>query len=1551
VNNRSANEEPLETIGPYVGLRPYEESNRDIFFGREDEREIIIDKLIANKLTLLFAATGVGKSSLLRAAVLPELKQMKKESLDVVYYSDWVSDPLENLKKETVAVLRTQKRVGEDYPVYRKDEGISLKKFFRLCATFASEPLVVILDQFEEFFQYRRYKENFMRFIEEFSECVKDRETQVVFLISMREDFALELNAFKNYLPTILFENYFRLEKLTEAKAREAIAKPVARFGFHYEEKLLDTLLKNLAEREEEARLGTSPASLGKDMPAYVEPPYLQIVCSRLWEADRNDPEQKIRTESYDKMGEVNGIVDSYFHEVMNQLSPSEKKIVSRAFNYLVTPRGTKVAYPLEDLANILAVDEKKLSNVLEKLRKSRILRTQKRKDVIWYELYHDVFSNIIYLWKEKIKKRKNRIKIYTMIGVSIIYFIFILIVTGIIHLFDYHFRVVLKETTSNHIEIYRGPAKSDISNILNMSKYNAETIYQENDLEDRYELFFGKRISDFDNLNEELICLLHVKDRILAYWEAGEFKKAWELANESILEPDVINNQQILDILAVYGFNKSYEALKKHLDKPYNINKRQQIIYALSLMPPNLILDDFIDLLNDEMFEVRRKAVSVLGKIGNEKAVFPLLRLLKDMDTEVRRRTVEALGKIGNEKAVDSLIQVLQDSDKEVRTKAVETLGKIGSEKAMSELNRLLKNPDHELWTTAALTLVENVDEKSMRLLIQLLKNPDSKVRSGMAEVLGKFGSEKSEDILIQLLKDVDWEVQRSAINAIGEIGSEKAVISLIKILKAPDFLVKSRVIEALGKLGSEMAVNPLIDLLTDPDEYVRSNLVDALGQIGSEKAVLPLINLLKDPDSALKSRTAYALGKIGSDNAVSPLISLLKHQNSKVQSSAAEALGEIGSEKAVPPLINLLEVANSTVKSSTVESLGKIGSEKAVPSLIRMLKDLDSNVRRRSADALGKIGSEKATNSLIERLRDPDEKVQDCAVSALVAIGSEKVVIALLGLIEDPDEHVRSFTVMALGRLGSEQAIASILQFLKGRDNDTLRSGAEVLGELGSSIAVEPLIKLLKDHNSSVRISASYALGEIGSPIAVKPLIKLLKDQDSAVRISASHALGELCSKKAFKYLIGLLKCKDSDVRSSAAYALGGLGSTKAIEPLASLLNDIEPEVRKIAVLSLGKLCAREKTGAIKNLYTNKNEKPHVRLTAAATLLKMGDETGLEYLKEVSKQDIVNRRIEVAEIMGEAPSKQGTFLLIEMLNDENIRVKENVIISLGKAKAVSSLPYLKKLIQEPNLSIREAVVNALSEIASSDSIELLKNVAGSTGERIPTRAKAIATLAKIPHKDALQALIELLDNENTIVKYKTIMAIGKNPPSQAIPDDLINQLKSRLYDKLKVLEKRKAKWRKIRDESTEDYNQEQMDEWRSRLKEVEPREPLEFEHAFALSRIDPENEGIKLLGHHLANVREGAWMGVGKSGKVSLVEKLYWKRKQSDTPWFRHAAYRAIDHILINIEAFGGKEELNDLKALLNKLKEKEGDKIHEGVHSRMEWTIERLKERVNQ
>ncbi len=168
------------------------------------------------------------------------------------------------------------------------------------------------------------------------------------------------------------------------------------------------------------------------------------------------------------------------------------------------------------------------------------------------------------------------------------------------------------------------------------------------------------------------------------------------------------------------------------------------------------------------------------------------------------------------------------------------------------------------------------------------------------------------------------------------------------------------------------------------------------------------------------------------------------------------------------------------------------------------------------------------------------------------------------------------------------------------------------------------------------------------------------------------------------------------------------------------------------------------------------------------------------------------------------------------------------------------------------------------------------------------------------------------------------------------------------RLEAELKKLEERKSTWRKIRDEKTDSYNDSDREKWRDRLSDCEPREAREFEVAFALGRLDPVNRGLQLLGHDLANVREGAWMALGKSKDAALIEKLYRMHKQGPTPWLRHAAYRAIDNILFNIEISGSKEELKKLEDLRQTLINEEGEKkIHPGVKTRLEWAIDRLAE----
>ena len=93
---------------PYKGLMPYSETDSLFFFGREEDRKIIIANLRSSPLTVLYGPSGVGKSSVLRAGVAYHLQQEAKQNLDdygtlgfdVVVFDSWRDDPLTGLMQQ-----------------------------------------------------------------------------------------------------------------------------------------------------------------------------------------------------------------------------------------------------------------------------------------------------------------------------------------------------------------------------------------------------------------------------------------------------------------------------------------------------------------------------------------------------------------------------------------------------------------------------------------------------------------------------------------------------------------------------------------------------------------------------------------------------------------------------------------------------------------------------------------------------------------------------------------------------------------------------------------------------------------------------------------------------------------------------------------------------------------------------------------------------------------------------------------------------------------------------------------------------------------------------------------------------------------------------------------------------------------------------------------------------------------------------------------------------------------------------------------------------------
>lgn len=245
-------------------------------------------------------------------------------------------------------------------------------------------------------------------------------------------------------------------------------------------------------------------------------------------------------------------------------------------------------------------------------------------------------------------------------------------------------------------------------------------------------------------------------------------------------------------------------------------------LLVAMLLMPASADkVDDLIwDLSYDASPTVRAEAAISLGRVGDNRAVDPLIEALGDGNSDVRAAAAQSLGKIGDPKAVEPLIVILRydDTYSLSRKQAIWALGMIGDARAVDPLISVLNNSGH----------------------------PDTQALA--AEALGKIGDPRAVNPLITALKDKDRFVRGSAAEALGEIGNPSAIAPLTKALD--DHWIAGYAAEALAKINQSIANPPTetlneIDSLEPVEKEVPEeapNAVTKENPVSSEKSPLPI-------------------------------------------------------------------------------------------------------------------------------------------------------------------------------------------------------------------------------------------------------------------------------------------------------------------------------------------------------------------------------------------------------------------------------------------------------------------------------------------------------------------------------------------------------------------------------------------------------------------------------------------------------------------------------------------------------------------------------------
>lgn len=384
--------------GPYVGLDYFHEEDAALFFGREAERKRIIGNLRASRLTLLYAESGVGKTSLLRAGVSARLRELAARTHHVpVVYSAWRGDPTAGL------IDATETALGLTLPHDALEDAIA-----DATARSDATPLF-ILDQFEEHFLYAADDEE--RFDDDLARCVTRRDLRANFLISVREDaYPLLGPRFKARIPNV-YGNYLHLDFLDASAARDAVLEPIRALNadagaprFEIEGALVDAVLEQVRRGRVTMGDDALPAVNGAG-PARIETAYLQLVMKRLWDEELAAGSRRLRLETLHRLGGAQAIVHGHLDDVLAQLPGDEQDAAAAAFRFLVTASGRKIALSSEELREFSATDSSALEPALEHLERARILRPVPATELggsSRHEIYHDVLAPPIIEWRRR---------------------------------------------------------------------------------------------------------------------------------------------------------------------------------------------------------------------------------------------------------------------------------------------------------------------------------------------------------------------------------------------------------------------------------------------------------------------------------------------------------------------------------------------------------------------------------------------------------------------------------------------------------------------------------------------------------------------------------------------------------------------------------------------------------------------------------------------------------------------------------------------------------------------------------------------------------------------------------------------------------------------------------------------------------------------------------------------------------------------------------------------------------------------------------------------
>jgi Novel STAND NTPase 1 len=370
---------------PYVGPRPFLEKDAQYFAGRDSEIIELAATIKANSLTVFYAPSGAGKTSLLNAGVVPSLRDAFCDVFPVGRFGGMEEEA--SVSTDPDINPFASNLISSVTASSERGSGDTLRVVRELLKPSADQSLsrirrrrVLIVDQAEELFT--RYSHHWEKRAELVRVLVQSavEEPGISVVLALREDY---LPALEALLRTCGFrtQGRFRLPLLGEAQAVKAVTEPALRQRVRFSPRAAELQVALLRGDHE-----------------FVEPLTLQAVCLRLWE---NLPEEEttISAEHVGKWGQVDAALEEYFDIAIAKAAKELQKNewVLRHFIETCLLSGDRTQRRLFDLNAFPAGRRRdEASRIVGALDRQQLLRPEVRRGVTYFELGHDQFVGAV---------------------------------------------------------------------------------------------------------------------------------------------------------------------------------------------------------------------------------------------------------------------------------------------------------------------------------------------------------------------------------------------------------------------------------------------------------------------------------------------------------------------------------------------------------------------------------------------------------------------------------------------------------------------------------------------------------------------------------------------------------------------------------------------------------------------------------------------------------------------------------------------------------------------------------------------------------------------------------------------------------------------------------------------------------------------------------------------------------------------------------------------------------------------------------------------------